>query len=355
MAVRERAGRGTWPGVRRVMRMSVEQPLWRALTGYRVLTMLYAVAALRHRLRRVRASLGRRRLLCVLAVWTLATLPRVANAASCTKRFLAADLTVALAGILLTPLADTHARIQSGGPTLPSIWTAGSVLAFAIKGGWRWAAFASTLVAVANLVERGDPGPRHRPQRDAGLGRLHRHRLRRRGRPRLRAHPRPRPGDRGRDPRTGAARPGHPRQRPPGAGDGAAARHRARRRGRRNWAGWPASRRSRCAPSSPAASSRRHARLARTRPREPVAARPWTTGRPDDAGGRRCDLRTLLAPYAGSPSHLLRARRPRAARRGPPRRSWPPRSAPPWTTYGSTPGEDARAWILVEDEPDAVS
>jgi signal transduction histidine kinase len=28
------------------------------------------------------------------------------------------------------------------------------VLAFAIKGGWRWAAFASTLVAVANLVHR---------------------------------------------------------------------------------------------------------------------------------------------------------------------------------------------------------
>ena len=27
----------------RVMRMSVEQPLWRALAGYRVLTMMYAV------------------------------------------------------------------------------------------------------------------------------------------------------------------------------------------------------------------------------------------------------------------------------------------------------------------------
>ncbi len=40
---------------------------------------------------------------------------------------------------------------------MPSIWTAGSVLAFAIKGGWRWAALASTLVAVANLIERGSP------------------------------------------------------------------------------------------------------------------------------------------------------------------------------------------------------
>lgn len=54
------------------------------------------------------------------------------------------------------PLADAHAQTIDG-PTLPSIWTAGSVLAFAIKGGWRWAGVASSLVAVANIVERGHP------------------------------------------------------------------------------------------------------------------------------------------------------------------------------------------------------
>ncbi|WP_333736967.1 MacS family sensor histidine kinase [Streptomyces sp. IBSBF 2806] len=140
-----------------VLRMSVELPLWRALAGYRVLTMLYAVGFF------ATAYDGFARpwvavvYYCVLFVWTLATLPRVANAASCTKRFLAADLAVALTGIMLTTVADSHARIESGGPTLPSIWTAGSVLAFAIKGGWRWAAFASTAVAVTNLVERGTP------------------------------------------------------------------------------------------------------------------------------------------------------------------------------------------------------
>ncbi|MFG2571858.1 MacS family sensor histidine kinase [Streptomyces sp. NPDC048481] len=140
-----------------VLRMSVELPLWRALAGYRVLTMLYAVGFF------ATAYDGFARpwvavvYYCVLFVWTLATLPRVANAASCTRRFLAADLAVALTGIMLTTVADSHERIQSGGPTLPSIWTAGSVLAFAIKGGWRWAAFASTAVAVTNLVERGTP------------------------------------------------------------------------------------------------------------------------------------------------------------------------------------------------------
>ncbi|MER6468392.1 MacS family sensor histidine kinase [Streptomyces collinus] len=145
------------PRRERVMRMSVELPLWRALAGYRVLTMLYAVglfATAYDHFVRPWTAVGYYAVLCV---WTLATLPRVASAASCTRRFLAADLAVALTGILLTPLADSHERIAGGGPTLPSIWTAGSVLAFALKGGWRWAAAASTAVAAANLAERGSP------------------------------------------------------------------------------------------------------------------------------------------------------------------------------------------------------
>ncbi|MBX9361487.1 MacS family sensor histidine kinase [Streptomyces sp. WAC04114] len=141
----------------RVMRMSVEQPLWRALTAYRVLTMLYAVGLFATAYDEFVRPWVAVAYFAVLCGWTLATLPRVANAARCTKPFLAADLTMAVTGILLTTVADAHERVQAGGPTLPSIWTAGSVLAFALKGGWRWAALASSLVAVANLAERGSP------------------------------------------------------------------------------------------------------------------------------------------------------------------------------------------------------
>jgi signal transduction histidine kinase len=137
--------------------MSVEQPLWRALAGYRVLTMLYAVGLFCTAYDEFARPWVAVAFYAVLAVWTLATLPKVASEAACTKRFLAVDLTIAVTGILLTLVADTQQRIHEGGPTLPSIWTAGSVLAFAIKGGWRWAAFASTAVAVANLIERGAP------------------------------------------------------------------------------------------------------------------------------------------------------------------------------------------------------
>ncbi|MFE0328440.1 MacS family sensor histidine kinase [Streptomyces sp. NPDC058960] len=141
----------------RVIRMSVEQPLWRALAGYRVLTMLYAIGFFATAYDTFTRPWPAIAYYLVLSVWTLATLPRVANAASCTRWFLAVDLTIALTGILLTPVAASHERIASGGPTLPSIWTAGSVLAYALKGGWRWAAFASTPVAAANLIERGSP------------------------------------------------------------------------------------------------------------------------------------------------------------------------------------------------------
>ncbi|MEU9193396.1 MacS family sensor histidine kinase [Streptomyces hundungensis] len=140
----------------RVVRMSVELPLWRALTGYRVLTTLYALAIFAsgyEKFERPWVGIG---YLAVLTVWTFATLPRVANAAACTRPFLAVDLAVMLTGILLTPLADLDAQ-HVDGPTLPTIATAGAVLAYAIKGGWRWAGFASSLVAVANIVERAHP------------------------------------------------------------------------------------------------------------------------------------------------------------------------------------------------------
>ncbi|MCP9946148.1 DUF5931 domain-containing protein [Streptomyces somaliensis] len=143
-------------GRERAARMSVEQPLWRALTAYRVLTMLYAdllFAVNRGDFERPWVAAG---FLAAMSGWTLATLPKVSGAARCTRWFLAVDLALALTGILLTPLADSDARVQDG-PTLPGIWTAGAVLAYAVKGGWRWAGFASSLVAVANVVERGEP------------------------------------------------------------------------------------------------------------------------------------------------------------------------------------------------------
>lgn len=137
-------------------RMSVEQPLWQALTYFRVLTLAYAVAQFAHRHDAVaRPALGWA-YLAVLTLWTLATFRRVSSAERCTYRFLAADITLTLTGILLTIPVETPERIDDGATTLPSIWAAGSVLGFAIKGGWRWGAASSAAVGLSNIVQRGE-------------------------------------------------------------------------------------------------------------------------------------------------------------------------------------------------------
>ncbi|BCK71808.1 histidine kinase [Streptomyces libani subsp. rufus] len=137
-----------------VVRMSVELPLWRALTGYRILTLVYTLCLVGLSYRKYDHPLGAAAYMGALTIWMVLTWRRTTSAERCTRHFLLADLGFAVGGILLTPLVDSHARIMDGAPTLPSIWTAGAVLGFAIKGGWRWAAVASSFVAVANLVER---------------------------------------------------------------------------------------------------------------------------------------------------------------------------------------------------------
>jgi signal transduction histidine kinase len=129
---------------------SVEQPLWRALTGYRVLTLGWAVLVFVWEYRTYAHPLPAAGFLAGLAVWTFATLPWVSSARRCTKRFLAADIGLAVLGILISPLLDPGDLVA---PTLPTIWVAGPVLAFAIKGGWRWGAGSSVLVGIANIVE----------------------------------------------------------------------------------------------------------------------------------------------------------------------------------------------------------
>ncbi|MFE1177257.1 MacS family sensor histidine kinase [Streptomyces sp. NPDC058773] len=138
----------------KVLRMSVELPLWRALTGYRILTLVYTLCLVGLSYQKYQRPLGAAAYMGALTVWMVLTWRRTTSPERCTRHFLLADLGFAVGGILLTPVVDTHARIMDGSPTLPSIWTAGAVLGFAIKGGWRWAAVASSAVAVANLVER---------------------------------------------------------------------------------------------------------------------------------------------------------------------------------------------------------
>lgn len=135
-----------------VTRVSVERPMWRALIGYRLLGLGYAVTVYVWAFEHFAHPLPGAVYLAVLTVWTALTLPKVSSARRCTNTFLALDLTFAVVGILLSVYVDARGVV---GPTIPTIWVAGPVLAFALKGGWRWGASAAVVVGIANIVEQG--------------------------------------------------------------------------------------------------------------------------------------------------------------------------------------------------------
>ncbi len=126
--------------------------LWRAVDIFRLLALAYAVLAY------ALDSSGRARpwlgwvLLAGMAGWTaVMTASRRGRAPS--SALLAVDLAVACAAVLSTLAVDVPARIASGAATLPGLWSAAPVLAWAVARGRRGGSLAALAVATADLVE----------------------------------------------------------------------------------------------------------------------------------------------------------------------------------------------------------
>ncbi|WP_259316558.1 MacS family sensor histidine kinase [Kitasatospora xanthocidica] len=137
--------------------MSVELPLWKAISYFRVLALCYALLryfnSYLHFLHPVAGWI----FLGALTLWTLASTRAFANPQRCTRFVLGTDLALAVTGIVMSGMTDSPARISHGAPTLPTIWAAGTVLGFAAKGGWRPAAASGSVIGVANILGHGGP------------------------------------------------------------------------------------------------------------------------------------------------------------------------------------------------------
>ncbi|WBP89256.1 MacS family sensor histidine kinase [Kitasatospora cathayae] len=137
--------------------MSVELPLWKAISYFRVLALGYALLryfnSYLHFLHPVAGWIY----FGALILWTLASTRAFANPQRCTWYVLGFDLTLAVTGIVLSGMTDAPGRISHGAPTLPTIWAAGTVLGFAAKGGWRPAAASGAVIGVANILSHGGP------------------------------------------------------------------------------------------------------------------------------------------------------------------------------------------------------
>jgi signal transduction histidine kinase len=87
----------------------------------------------------------------VLAAWTVFLAVRPGRETV----VMVVDLALASGSVLITRVLDDPDRIQAGAQTLPSIWPAAAVLAWAIWRGWRGGLLAAVVIAVMDVAEIG--------------------------------------------------------------------------------------------------------------------------------------------------------------------------------------------------------
>jgi signal transduction histidine kinase len=131
---------------------AVETTMYRALAVLRVVVLVNAVVLNVY----FRETLARPGLafatLVVMTVWTAFAIWAYDRPGLRRLPLLVTDLVVAVAAILVSPLAK-GAELDS---TLPGFWVMGAVLAWAIRGQWTGGLLASLVVSAADVAVRTD-------------------------------------------------------------------------------------------------------------------------------------------------------------------------------------------------------
>ena len=135
--------------------MGIETAVWRALAVFRGLGLLYALVVYLRRYDEYAHPVGGWLVLGVMACWTVLVSVAYARPQRRSWPLLGADLALAMATVVVTRFVDDVARIEAGAQTLPVVWAAAPVLAFAVRGGWPAGVAAASGVGVADLVHRG--------------------------------------------------------------------------------------------------------------------------------------------------------------------------------------------------------
>ncbi|MGC4876854.1 MacS family sensor histidine kinase [Micromonospora sp. DT43] len=131
-----------------------EVPLWRALTVFRVASLVYVCALAVRDADRYDHPFAVAALILTMIFWTGATAVGYARPARRRWPLLLADLGVVIAIVLSTPWVVGREALGHGVPTLGVAWMAGPVLAWAVSGGRRRGTMAALLVAGADLATR---------------------------------------------------------------------------------------------------------------------------------------------------------------------------------------------------------
>jgi signal transduction histidine kinase len=137
---------------------ALEVPLWRALTVFRLATLAYAATLVGWNWQQYAHPLAAWFVLAGMIAWTGVAIYGYARPRWRRWPLLAADLVVVLAALLASRVIVGLDQFDRGIATIPVTWHAAPVLAWAVYGGRRLGLTAAVLVACCDLFVRQPNG-----------------------------------------------------------------------------------------------------------------------------------------------------------------------------------------------------
>jgi signal transduction histidine kinase len=134
--------------------MGLEFALWRALVVFRIAALGYAAVLMVRNFHTYAWPAGGWLVVGFMTLWTVLTSLAYSAPARRGWPLYAADLVVSAGCLLASRWIVAPAGVALGAPTLPMAWVAGPVVAWAIAGGRRLGAVAALLMGVADTVVR---------------------------------------------------------------------------------------------------------------------------------------------------------------------------------------------------------
>ena len=137
--------------------MSLQAPLWRSIAVFRFASLAYAAVLLVIR-DQYYAHLGWAwAVVAAMTAWTIVSTIAYASPARRTRLVLGADLVVTVLALLSTAVLQTAAAARNGVMPVTATWLAGPALAWAVVGGARAGAVAAVVLGGATVWLRHEP------------------------------------------------------------------------------------------------------------------------------------------------------------------------------------------------------
>ncbi|GAA3736448.1 MacS family sensor histidine kinase [Salinactinospora qingdaonensis] len=134
--------------------MGFHVPLWRGIAVFRVASLIYAAALVLQHLGRIERPILAGSVIAVMAAWTVVATYAYAEPSRRTRTLVGADLAVSFACMLSTSFVVDTGYLTVA-PPLTATWFAAAPLSAAVMGGRRWAVGAALSYGCCDTVLRG--------------------------------------------------------------------------------------------------------------------------------------------------------------------------------------------------------